>query len=124
MKKRLDVFLVENEYFKTRNKAKMAIENNDILVNDRIIDKVSYMVDENDIIKIAKDSIPYVSRGGLKLEKALQSFCVDVKDSICLDIGASTGGFSDCLIKNNALKVYALDVGTNQLDETLKTSDG
>lgn len=120
MKIRLDLYLVEKGYYKTRNKAKMAIENRDILVNDKIIDKVSYPISESDSIKILKESIPYVSRGGLKLEKALQSFCVDVNDCICLDIGASTGGFTDCLIKNGAKKVYALDVGTNQLDSSLK----
>ena len=123
MKERLDVFLLNNGYYKTRNKARLAIENGDILVNDQIITKVSYKVDENDKIKILKESIPYVSRGGLKLEKALQSFCVDVNNKVCLEIGASTGGFSDCLLQNNANVVYALDVGTNQLDETLKNNN-
>lgn len=123
MKVRLDLYLCNKGYYKTRNKAKMAIENGDILVNDKIIDKVSYGVDENDTIKIVKESIPYVSRGGLKLEKALQSFCVDVNSYTCLDIGASTGGFTDCLIKNGAIKVYALDVGSNQLDEALRNND-
>lgn len=123
MKERLDLYLVKNGYYKTRNKAKMAIENGDILVNEKIIDKVSYPVDENSNIKILKESIPYVSRGGLKLEKALQSFCIDINNHICLDIGASTGGFTDCLIKNGAKKVYALDVGTNQLDDSLKNNE-
>ena len=120
MKTRLDVYLVENKYYETRNKAKAAIENGDILVNGGIIKKVSHQVTEKDKIEILKDSIPYVSRGGLKLEKALQSFCVEVRDKVCLDIGASTGGFSDCLIQNNAGLVYALDVGTNQLADKLK----
>lgn len=119
---RLDLYLVEKEFYKSRNKAKMAIENGDILVNDKIINKVSYIVNEKDKVEILKDSIPYVSRGGLKLEKALQSFCVLVNDKTCLDIGASTGGFSDCLLKNGAKKVYALDVGTNQLDDSLKVN--
>jgi len=123
MKTRLDVFLVEKGYYPTRNKARLAIENGDILVNDLIINKVSYPVDDSYIIKILKDSIPYVSRGGLKLEKALQSFCVDVTNLTCLDIGASTGGFTDCLIKNNAKKVYALDVGSNQLDNKLRKDE-
>lgn len=123
MKWRLDVFLAEKGYYPTRNKARIAIENGDILVNDSVIDKVSYQVDDTSIIKILKDSLPYVSRGGLKLEKALQSFCVDVNGLNCLDIGASTGGFSDCLIKNGAKKVYALDVGTNQLDNSLRGNE-
>lgn len=123
MKTRLDIYLVENGFYKTRNKAKMAIENGDILVNDKIINKVSYQVSYDDKIQILKDSIPYVSRGGLKLEKALQSFLVDVKNHTCLDIGASTGGFSDCLLQNGANKVYALDVGTNQLDDILKNNE-
>ena len=122
MKERLDVFLTEKGYYETRNKARLAIENGDILVNDQIIDKVSYKVDGKVQIKILKESIPYVSRGGLKLEKALQSFCVDVKDKICLDIGASTGGFSDCLLQNGVCKVYALDVGSNQLADKLKSN--
>ena len=123
MKTRLDVYLVEKGLYKTRNKAKLAIENGDILVDDKIIDKVSYQIDESSTVKILKESIPYVSRGGLKLEKALTTFCVDVSDKICLDIGASTGGFSDCLLKNGAKIVYALDVGTNQLDESLKSNN-
>ena len=120
MKNRLDVYLVEQGYYKTRNKAKLAIENGDILVNEKIITKASYPVDETTKIKQVKESIPYVSRGGVKLAHALDSFSVDVKDCICLDIGASTGGFSDCLLQRNAKKVYALDVGTNQIDSALK----
>jgi 23S rRNA (cytidine1920-2'-O)/16S rRNA (cytidine1409-2'-O)-methyltransferase len=123
MKKRLDLYLVDANYYQTRNKAKLAIENGDILVDDKIITKVSYLVDETNKIKILKESIPYVSRGGLKLSKALETFKIDVNDCVCLDIGASTGGFSDCLIKNGAKKVYALDVGTNQLDASLKNND-
>ena len=122
MKTRLDLYLCEKGFYKTRNKAQMAIENGDILVIDKIITKVSHGILDTDKIKILKESIPYVSRGGLKLEKALQSFCIDVEDLICLDIGASTGGFSDCLIRNGASKVYALDVGSNQLDDALKSN--
>lgn len=120
MKTRLDVYLVEKGYFTTRNKARLSIENNDIMANGIIISKPSYLVDENCNITIVKDSIPYVSRGGLKLEHALERFQVDVNKSICLDIGASTGGFTHCLLKKGAEKIYALDVGTAQLDKTLK----
>ena len=123
MKQRLDVFLVENKFYQTRNKAKLAIENGDIMVDSNIVTKVSYPVDESNKIEVTKVSIPYVSRGGLKLEKALQSFCVSPINKTCLDIGASTGGFSDCLLKNQANKVYALDVGTNQLDESLRSNN-
>lgn len=120
MKNRLDIYLVEKGYYKTRNKAKLAIENGDILVNEEIITKASYLVDENYRIKQVKESIPYVSRGGVKLAHALDVFSIDVSDCICLDIGASTGGFSDCLLQRNARQVYALDVGTNQIDPSLK----
>lgn len=123
MKNRLDIILVERGYYETRNKAKAAIENGDILVNDKIITKSGHLVEDIATIKILKESNPYVSRGGLKLSKALQSFCVDVNDKICLDIGASTGGFTDCLLRNGATKVYALDVGSNQLVETLKNDN-
>lgn len=120
MKNRLDVYLVEKNYYETRNKAQAAIENGDILVNGVIIKKVSTKIDIDSEIKILKDSIPYVSRGGLKLEKALQSFAISINDKVCLDIGASTGGFSDCLLQNGAKLIYALDVGTNQLVDKLK----
>lgn len=122
MKIRLDIYLVNNNYFLTRNKARLAIENNDIMVNNIVINKPSHLVDENDTITIVKESLPYVSRGGLKLEHALHYFSVNVKDCTCLDIGSSTGGFSDCLLQYGATKVYALDVGTNQLDEKLKSN--
>lgn len=122
MKTRLDLYLVNNNFYKTRNKAKMAIENGDILVDGKIIDKVSFMVDDSSKVEIYKTSLPYVSRGGLKLEKALNSFNIDPNNSICLDIGASTGGFTDCLLQNGATKIYALDVGTNQLDISLSNN--
>ena len=123
MKNRLDLILVEKGYYQTRNRAKAAIENGDILVNDKVITKSGQLIEDTATIKILKDSNPFVSRGGLKLIKALQSFCVSVKDAICLDIGASTGGFTDCLLRNGANKVYALDVGSNQLVESLKNDN-
>ena len=122
MKIRLDVYLVENNYFPTRNKARLAIENKDIMVDGIIIDKPSYSVDETSSVSIVKESIPYVSRGGLKLEHALNTFSISVTNTTCLDIGASTGGFSDCLLQKGANKVYALDVGTNQLDSKLRSN--
>lgn len=121
MKTRLDVFLVNNGFYQTRNKAQNAIESNDVKVNDSIVNSSSYMVNENCKIEIVSTSLPYVSRGGLKLEKAIKEFNLDFKDKIVLDIGASTGGFSDCALQHGAKLVYALDVGENQLHEKIKT---
>lgn len=123
MKERLDVYLVKNSYYETRNKAQTAIESKDVKVNGQIISNSSYKVEEDCIIEIVSNSLPYVSRGGLKLEKALKVFDIDLKDKIILDIGASTGGFTDCSLQNGASKVYALDVGENQLHESLKNND-
>jgi len=120
MKERLDVYLVNKGYYNTRNKAQNAISNGDILVDNKIIDKVSFKVDETNLVSVSKNSLPYVSRGGLKLEKALSIFNVDVNDKNCLDIGSSTGGFSDCLLQNGASLVCALDVGSNQLVDKIK----
>ena len=119
MKTRLDVFLVEKGYYSTRNKAQSAIESKDIKVNEKIIDSVSFKVDDTCKIEIVSNSLPYVSRGGLKLEKAIKEFDLNLNDTIVLDIGASTGGFTDCSLQNGAKKIYAVDVGENQLHESL-----
>lgn len=123
MKERLDVFLVSKGFYETRNKAQNAIESNDVKVNGVLINSSSYKVDENAQIEIVSISLPYVSRGGLKLEKAINVFNLDLKDKTILDIGASTGGFTDCSLQNGAKKVYALDVGENQLHESLRNND-
>lgn len=123
MKERLDVFLVSKGFYETRNKAQNAIESNDVKVNGVLINSSSYKVDENVQIEIVSISLPYVSRGGLKLEKAINVFNLDLKDKTILDIGASTGGFTDCSLQNGAKKVYALDVGENQLHESLRNND-
>ena len=123
MKERLDVFLVKNGFYETRNKAQNAIESKDIKVNDKIINSPSYKVEEDCKIDIISNSLPYVSRGGLKLEKALNVFKIDLKDKIILDIGASTGGFTDCSLQNGAKKVYSLDVGENQLHDSLRNNE-
>ena len=120
MKERLDVYLVNNGFYETRNKAQTAITNGDILVDNKIIDKVSFKVDETNLVCVSKNSLPYVSRGGLKLEKAITAFNIDINNKNCLDIGSSTGGFSDCLLQNNAKLVCALDVGSNQLVDKIK----
>ena len=123
MKERLDVFLVNKGFYETRNKAQNAIESNDVKVNGVIINSSSHKVDENAKIEIVSVSLPYVSRGGLKLEKAIKVFNLDLKDKTILDIGASTGGFTDCSLQNGAKKVYALDVGDNQLHESLRNNN-
>ncbi len=118
---RLDVYLTEKGYFKTRSRAQNEIKEGHVLVNSKK-EKASYQVEENDVITLT-NVIPYVSRGGLKLEKAIKCFNLDFKDKTVLDIGASTGGFTDCALKNGAKKVYAVDVGSDQLDESLKKDE-
>ena len=123
-KERLDVYLLNTSLAPSRSKAAQLINNGSIFVNGKMINKPSFLVDENDDIKIVEnDILKYVSRGGLKLEKALNVFNIDVKGLTILDIGSSTGGFTDCLLQNNAKKVYALDVGSDQLHPTLKQDE-
>ena len=117
---RLDLFLVEKGYFKTRSKAKLALDEGQVLVNGKK-EKASYDAKEDDLIELVNVN-PYVSRGGLKLEGAINSFRLDFKDKVILDIGASTGGFTDCSLKHGAKLVYAVDVGTLQLDESLRNN--
>lgn len=113
-KMRLDVFLVENGLVESRSKAQALIMSRKVQVNDKIQDKAGFQVKPDVNIDINDDMLRYVSRGGLKLEKALQCFNIDVCQHICIDVGASTGGFTDCLLQNNAEKVYAVDVGYGQ----------
>ena len=121
-KMRLDEYLVENEYFENLEIAKRQIMVGNIIVNEQKIDKPGELISLNKIksIRIKEKDIPYVSRGGLKLEKAIKVFELNFKDKIVLDIGASTGGFTDCSLQNGAKFVYAVDVGTNQLDWKLR----
>jgi len=119
-KERLDIILVKKGLFPSREKAKASIMAGEIFVDGLRIDKAGSLIKENANIELKVKSLPYVSRGGLKLEKALKRFDVDVSDKIVLDIGASTGGFTDCLLKNGAFKVYAVDVGYGQLDWNLR----
>lgn len=113
-KERLDVLLVKRNLIDTREKAKRMIMAGLVFTNNERLDKAGMKVDENIPLRI-KGKLPYVSRGGLKLEKALQVFDVSVKDKIIVDIGASTGGFTDCALQNGAAFIYAMDVGYNQL---------
>lgn len=116
---RIDVFLVENGYAKSRVRAKELIKNGKVTVNDKICSKASYEVKEHDEVDCEADDLMFVSRGGLKLSKAFDVFSIDVKDKVCADIGASTGGFTQCLLNHGARSVYAVDVGHGQLDESL-----
>lgn len=118
---RIDQYLVLNNYFTSRTKAKDEIKNGHIYVDDKQILSPNYDYKEG-CIKVI-DQMPYVSRGGLKLEKAISYFNLDFKDKTVLDIGASTGGFTDCALQNGAKKVYAVDVGTSQLDLKLKNNE-
>ncbi|WP_314393067.1 TlyA family RNA methyltransferase [Leptotrichia shahii] len=121
MKKRLDLILVERELFETREKAKREIMAGNVIVNEQVETKAGTMFMDNDKLKIRiKDKLKYVSRGGLKLEKAIKTWDLDFKDKLVLDIGASTGGFTDCALQNGAKCVYSVDVGKNQLDWKLR----
>lgn len=117
---RLDLYLTEKGYFESRNKAKTEIEAGNITVNGKVITKSSFDVSDDDKIELSDDVMPYVSRGGYKLEAAIKTFNLDFKDKVVLDIGASTGGFTDCSLQNGAKLVYAVDVGSNQLHDKLK----
>lgn len=112
---RLDVHLTEEEYFPSRNKAKGAIMAGIVFVNGERIDKAGTKIDPESEIEIKGEHCPYVSRGGYKLEKAIEAFNLDLTDYKMLDVGASTGGFTDCALQNGACQVYALDVGYGQL---------
>jgi len=114
MKIRLDKLLLEKKLAPTRQKAQALIAAGQVLVDNRLADKAGTLVEDAAVIEI-KESCPYVSRGGYKLEAGLEFFSIDPTGLICIDIGASTGGFTDCLLQNGAEKVYAVDVGYGQL---------
>ncbi len=117
---RLDIFLTEKGYFSTRSKALLAIKDGDIIVDGKVILKPGYDVSENNLIVVNEKNNLFVSRGGYKLLEAINKFNLDFTDKIVLDVGASTGGFTDCSIQNGAKLVYAVDVGTDQLDDKLR----
>lgn len=120
-KERLDKYLTDLGYFETKSKASAAILAGHVKINDEYITKAGFQINiekEHDIIV---KSMPYVSRGGFKLKKALDTFSVVVKDRICFDAGASTGGFTDCLLQNGAKFVYAVDVGYGQIDWKIRS---
>ena len=119
-KTRLDVLLTERGLLDSRQKAQATIMSGTVFVNGQRVDKVGTAVANDALIEIRGTTLPYVSRGGLKLEKAMQTFPLTLTGKICADIGASTGGFTDCMLQNGAKKVYAVDVGYGQLDWKLR----
>ncbi|MFA9457294.1 TlyA family RNA methyltransferase [Halalkalibacter sp. AB-rgal2] len=119
-KERIDVLLVERGLFETREKAKRAIMAGLVFSGTERIDKPGVKIDSSITLEIKGNPIPYVSRGGLKLEKALHVFPISLQDKLVIDIGASTGGFTDCALQNGAKAVYAIDVGYNQLSWKLR----
>jgi len=121
VKKRLDIYLTELQPDLSREKAKALIMAGQVYVNGQKTDKAGTPVAEDDKVEIRGDQLRYVSRGGLKLEKALQNFPVSLEGTTCMDIGASTGGFTDCMLQNGASKVYSIDVGYGQLAWKLRT---
>ena len=122
MKERLDIVLVDKRLVESRTKAQWLIKSGFVFVNDVKILKSSKRVDINSNINLTK-KYPYVGRGGLKLEAALKSFSVDVQGKICVDIGASVGGFTDCLLQHGALKIYTVDTATDLLHPSLTCKD-
>lgn len=123
MKQRLDIYLTEQGLVPTREKAKAVIMAGDVYINEQKADKAGQTVSEGDKVEVRTDTLRYVSRGGLKLEKAMVSFPISLDGAVCMDIGASTGGFTDCMLQNGAKKVYAIDVGYGQLAWSLRTDD-
>lgn len=122
-KKRLDTAVYELGIAESRSKAAALIMAGSIYVNDQKETKSGYTVKEKDVIEFRGKKLPYVSRGGYKLEKAIQSFPLSLNDCVCMDIGASTGGFTDCMLQNGAKKVYSIDVGYGQLAWKLRTDE-
>lgn len=124
MKERLDVILVNQEYASSREKAKAMILAGNVFVNGQKEEKPGSNFESSNIqLEVKGDTLKYVSRGGLKLEKAIQTWNLQLQDTICMDIGASTGGFTDCMLQNGAKKVYAVDVGHGQLADTLRNDE-
>lgn len=123
MKERLDVLLVKRNLAESREKAKAIIMSGNVFVEGQREDKAGSTFSDEVQIEIKGHTLPYVSRGGLKLEKAVANFDVDLKDKVCTDVGSSTGGFTDCMLQNGARKVFAIDVGRGQLAWKLRQDD-
>lgn len=123
MKKRLDIIVTERGLCPSREKAKAAIMAGNVYVNGEKEDKAGSMFKDDVKIEVRGNTLPYVSRGGLKLAKAMKEFALSLDGFVCMDIGASTGGFTDCMLQNGAVKVYAVDVGYGQLDWSLRSDE-
>lgn len=123
MKQRLDVALVERGLIASREKAKVVIMEGLVYVNGQKSDKAGAQIKDDDKIEIRGETMRYVSRGGKKLEKAMQVFPISLDGCVCIDIGASTGGFTDCMLQNGAVKVYSVDVGYGQLAWSLRNDE-
>lgn len=123
MKERLDILLVKKGLCPSREKAKASIMAGIVYVDGQKSDKAGNMVDEDAEIIVKSNICPYVSRGGLKLEKSMKEWNLNLENKVCMDIGASTGGFTDCMLQNGATKVYAIDVGYGQLDYKLRIDE-
>ena len=122
-KERLDKYLVDLGYFENKSKAAAAILAGNVMIGTEVITKAGFQINPEKEYDFKVKSMPFVSRGGFKLKKALETFDVTVKDRICLDAGASTGGFTDCLLQNGVRFVYAVDVGYGQLDWKIRSSN-
>ena len=122
-KVRLDLYLFENGFTESREKAKALIMSGIVYVNDQKELKPGRDIKSDDVVEVRGSTLKYVSRGGLKLEKAMQEFPINLKDCVCMDIGASTGGFTDCMLQNGAKKVYSIDVGYGQLAWKLRSDE-
>ena len=120
---RIDQLLVQREYFESRERAKRAIMAGLVFVDNQIVDKPGTQVKSEAIINVKSSQNTYVSRGGSKLAKAIGSFNIELNHKVCLDIGSSTGGFTDCMLQNNAQKVFSIDVGYGQLAWKLRQDD-
>lgn len=123
MKERLDVLLVKRNLVESREKAKAIIMSGNVFVEGQREDKAGSTFDESVQIEVKGQKLPYVSRGGLKLEKAMANFDVHLQDKVCTDVGSSTGGFTDCMLQNGARKVFAIDVGHGQLAWKLRQDE-
>lgn len=123
MKERLDVLMVQRGLAPSREKAKALIMAGQVLVDGEREDKAGTSFPDTAVITVKGNQLPFVSRGGLKLDKAVKAFGLDLSGRVCMDVGSSTGGFTDCMLQNGAVKVYAVDVGHGQLDWKLRNDE-
>ena len=123
MKQRLDIYLTEHGYAPSREKAKSIIMSGCVYVDGQKADKAGIELKDTSEVEVRNAHLKYVSRGGLKLEKAVETFPIDLSDKVCMDVGASTGGFTDCMLQNGAKRVYSIDVGYGQLAWQLRQDE-